>query len=322
MRGEERVMSDIKETGENAALLHAARQGLAAQPKSLEPKWFYDEAGSALFEEITELAEYYPTRTELAILAHNADKLARYLPRDGALVELGSGASRKTRTLIEAAPHLAAYLPIDISGEFLHGVARDLRQLYPALEIVPIVADFTRPLSLPAPYHKMCKAGFFPGSTIGNFLPTQAADLLRQVHEWPQMEHFIIGIDLVKDAETLIAAYDDAKGVTAAFNRNVLRRMNRELGANFNLSGFAHEARWNNDCSRIEMHLVSLYEQTVTIAGTHYAFHTGETIHTENSHKYTKDSFTNLAADTGWRVAEFITDPHDLFAVAVLTPAV
>ena len=314
-------MSDIKETGENAALLQAARQGLAAQPKSLEPKWFYDEIGSALFEEITELAEYYPTRTELAILAQNADKLARYLPGDGALVELGSGASRKTRTLIEAAPDLAAYLPIDISGEFLHSVARDLQQLYPALEIVPVVADFTRPLSLPAPYRKMRKAGFFPGSTIGNFLPAQATDLLQQVREWPQLEHFIIGIDLVKDTETLIAAYDDEKGVTAAFNRNILRRMNRELGANFNLSSFAHEARWNSAYSRIEMHLVSLHDQTVTIAGERYAFHAGETIHTENSHKYTKDSFAKLAAGADWRIAEFITDPRNLFAVTVLVPA-
>ena len=302
-------------------LLRGVRRGLAARPKTLEPKWFYDETGSALFEEITQLSEYYPTRTELAILSQAADALARYLPAGGALVELGSGASRKTRTLIEAAPHLAAYLPIDISEEFLHSVARDLRKCYPGLEIAPVVADFTRPLSLPAPFHTMPKAAFFPGSTIGNFLPAEAMVLLRQVRDWQTVEHFIIGIDLVKDTETLIAAYDDAQGITAAFNRNILRRINRELAADFDLSGFDHEARWNSAQSRIEMHLVSQRDQTVTIAGDQYAFQAGESIHTENSHKYTEKGFTSLAAQAGWEVTDFITDPHDFFAVAILTPA-
>lgn len=305
---------------EDIGLLQDVRRGFAARPRTLQPKWLYDETGSALFEEITRLPEYYPTRTELAILSKAADELARYLPAGGALVELGSGASRKTRTLIEAAPHLTAYLPIDISEEFLHSVARDLRERYPALEIVPVVADFTRPLVLPAPYDAMPKAAFFPGSTIGNFLPAEAMVLLRQVRDWQAVEHFIIGVDLVKDTDTLIAAYDDAQGVTAAFNRNILRRINRELRADFDLSGFAHEARWNSAQSRMEMHLVSLSNQIVTIAGDRHSFQAGETIHTENSHKYTKEGFADLAAQTGWRIIDFITDPHELFAVAILTP--
>ncbi|WP_316013306.1 L-histidine N(alpha)-methyltransferase [Roseobacter sp. HKCCA0434] len=306
---------------DDPALHASALAGLTASPKTLEAKWFYDAAGSALFERITELPEYYPTRTEAAILRAGTDRLAAAVPDDAALVELGSGASVKTRILLDRLDHLAAYVPIDISATFLAQVAEGLRAAYPALPILPVTGDFMSPVTLPPRIADRPKVAFFPGSTIGNLEPADATALLARIRDWPGIARFILGVDLVKDPATLTAAYDDAAGVTAAFNLNLLHRLNREAGADFDPDGFAHEARWNADAARIEMHLVSRHAQTVRLGDTEIAFAAGESIHTENSHKYTRDSLAGLAGVAGWRIADWMTDPDDLFAVSILEPA-
>ncbi|MEY8141548.1 L-histidine N(alpha)-methyltransferase [Falsihalocynthiibacter arcticus] len=308
-------------TIQNAALLKSALEGLNSTPKSLESKWFYDNAGSHLFEEITELEEYYPTRTELAILTDNASLLEKYVPAASVLVELGSGASRKTRVLLDQFTQLAAYLPTDISGPFLNQVAQQLRHDYPRLIIDPIVADFTSPIPLHAKYVDTAKTAFFPGSTLGNLSRDDAISLLSRIRKWNNVTGFILGVDLVKDTQILLDAYNDAQGITADFNLNLLHRMNREIGAVFDVDKFEHEARWNDVASRIEMYLVSLSDQSVPIGSEEIRFSKGETIHTENSRKYTRESLSEMAALSGWGVSEFLTDADNLFAVAVLTPA-
>lgn len=310
-----------KSVVENDDLLQSALQSLQLPQKRLDSKWFYDHAGSELFEEITALPEYYPTRTETAILRDNVARLATYVPDSGALFELGSGASVKTRILLDHFSHLAAYLPSDISADFLGDVARGLSADYPELDVVPVVADFMGTMPMPAAYADMPKAVFFPGSTIGNLESEGAVELLARIRMMPGVQAFILGADLVKDRDTLIAAYDDAQGVTAAFNLNVLKRLNNECGANFDLGAFRHEARWNDTLARIEMHLVSTADQLVDIGGVSIPFTAGETIHTENSHKYTRDRLAAMAARGGWQLAEFITDDAQRFSVSVLVPA-
>ncbi|MGR3755702.1 MAG: L-histidine N(alpha)-methyltransferase [Tranquillimonas sp.] len=304
---------------ENADLLSAAQLGLGREPKSMEPKWFYDARGSELFEQITDLPEYYPTRTEIAILRDNLDLLVACIPDGADLVELGSGASRKTRLLLDNLPKLGRYVPLDISAEFLHQTADDLRAAYPDLTVAPRVADFASPLQLPDSGHP--RVAFFPGSTLGNLDRAAAQRLLAAVRDWPGIDAFIIGVDLVKDAETLIRAYDDAAGVTADFNLNLLHRMNREIGSDFEVDAFRHRAVWNAEEARIEMHLASLRDQEVRIADRIVRFREGETIHTENSHKFTADGLSSLAGSAGWRVEPMLSDPERLFAVAVLRPA-
>lgn len=304
----------------NRELLADALAGLRANPKRMSPKWFYDYVGSEIFERITELPEYYPTRTEVSILRKEIRTLASYVPHGAALVELGSGASVKTRILLDAMRGLAAYVPVDVSAEFLQDVAGNVDRSYQHLTIAPLVGDFQQDLQLPAEIEETPKIAFFPGSTIGNLELNEARDMLSRIRNWPGIEAFILGVDLVKDTETLIRAYDDAQGVTAAFNRNLLRRLNTEAGADFDLDGFDHEARWNDELSRVEMHLVSRGAQEVHLGGTTIRFRPGESIHTESSHKYTRRGVEELAARTGWRAAEFLTDPHELFAVAVLVP--
>ena len=286
----------------------------------MRPKWFYDDVGSELFERITGLPEYYPTRTEDLILRSEVETLASYIPDGAALVELGSGASTKTRILLDAMDGLAAYVPVDVSGNFLQAAAWDVALLYPDLTIAPLVDDFVQDLKLPAVIAELPKVAFFPGSTIGNLELPEAQDLLRRIRTWPGIAAFVLGLDLVKDTEVLIRAYDDAQGVTAAFNRNLLHRLNREAGANFDAESFDHEARWNAELSSIEMHLVSRAAQKVRLDGMNIQFRRGESIHTESSHKYTRRGIVDLAANAGWRVAEFLTDPCELFAVAVLVP--
>lgn len=309
-----------KPTIDNIALLRSATASLSASPKTLESKWFYDAQGSDLFEQITALPEYYPTRTEISILRAQARTLSEMVPDGAALIEIGSGASVKTRLLLEEMPQLSAYAPLDISADFLGEVAKSLRVDYPTLSIHPIFADFMNDLSLPDIFAGRDLVLFFPGSTIGNLTPDQAVDLLGRLRKLGRVSALILGADLVKDPDTLIAAYDDAAGVTAAFNRNLLARLNREAGATFEPEAFAHEARWNAEAARIEMHLVSLRNQTVSLGARDFDFAMGESIHTENSHKYTRASLTELGAQAGWQLTHWLTDADAAFSVSVLRP--
>src|SRR3954451_8001640 len=293
--------------------------GLSDSPKWLWAKYFYDVAGSDLFEEITRLPEYYPTRTELKILEANAAAMSAYIPLAAALVEFGTGSTKKARILIEAAPQIAAYVPVDISGEFLAQEAAAVRRDIPWLPVLPVVADFTRDFELPAQIRSRPRVGFFPGSTIGNFEPEDATEFLRQAGRvLGQSATMIVGVDLIKDEAVLNAAYNDAAGVTAKFNLNVLARMNRELGGNFDLSAFRHRAFYNAEHHRIEMHLESLKDQSAMVAGRMFDFRTGETIHTESSYKYTFESFRALAESAGWRPVATWTDENNYFAVHAL----
>jgi dimethylhistidine N-methyltransferase len=294
--------------------------GLTAKPKRLPPKYFYDKTGSALFERITAQPEYYPTRSELKILSENAHDIGSLLPPRGALVEFGSGSSRKARMLLAAAPALAAYVPVDISADMLSAEAEALRRDFPNLSVVPVAADFTHPFDLPKAIEDLPRAGFFPGSTIGNFEHHEAAAFLRMAGQvLGRGAVLIIGVDLVKPAAVLNAAYNDAAGVTAAFNLNLLARINRELGANFDLDAFEHHAFYNHERHRIEMHLASLKRQKVRVGGEVIAFRAGETIHTESSYKYTLESFAALARGTGWRPLKVWTDSENYFSVHALT---
>jgi dimethylhistidine N-methyltransferase len=287
-----------------SAFLEDVCTGLSATPKHLSCKYFYDREGARLFEEICKLPEYYPTRTETGLLRSIAPELAELIPQGAALVEFGSGASRKTRILLDAAPHIAAYVPIDISARHLEQAARRIAAKYRHLRVLPLAADFTTDLLLPASVQIRPRVGFFPGSTIGNFTRAEAIALLSTMRSGLGHDgQLLIGIDLVKDIDTLIAAYDDSALVTAAFNKNILVRMNRELGANIDLSRFAHRALWNAAEQRIEMHLLSDRDQVLSLGGRSFAFAKGDTIHTENAHKYSVEGFTALAREAGWNVA-------------------
>jgi dimethylhistidine N-methyltransferase len=312
-----------KPSGPRSAFLTDLSEGLNKTHKLASPKWFYDEAGSRLFEAITELPEYYLTRTETALLGEVAAELAPTLPEGAVLVEFGSGASAKTRLILDAAPQLFGYVPLDISEQALAEAAARIEAAYPNLQVEPVAGDFTRPLRLPALAAGRPRIGFFPGSTIGNFTPEEARLFLRSVKALLGGDAaLIVGADLVKDPAVLVAAYDDAQGVTAAFNKNLLVRANRELGADFDLEGFAHRAVWNAAKNRMEMHLVSLKPQTVRLgrgAGAErIPFANGETIHTENSHKFTVDGFGALAEASGWRLARSWVSPQPSFGVFLL----
>ncbi len=304
----------------DTALLDDALAGLTARQKYIDPKWLYDSAGSALFEEITAIPPYYLTRTETAILRANAPQLAGLVPPGGALVEFGSGASVKTRLLLENGPHIGTYVPIDISGPFLQETAADLRRRYPSLSVAPVVGDFLHPVHMPRALSEVPKVGFFPGSTIGNITPEAARLLLSRARAWPHVDAFILGVDLVKEPAILVPAYDDPAGVTARFISNILVRLNRELGATFDLSAFDYQARWNADAARIEMSLVSTKAQTAVLGGHDIAFAAGEPIAVSMSRKFTSQSLQQLAQDSGWALDALITDPDALFAVAVLRP--
>ena len=293
--------------------------GLSARPKLLWAKYFYDDHGSALFEQITALPEYYPTRTELGILENRAAEIARFIPAGAALIEFGSGSTVKARIVLRAAA-VGAYVPVDISAGFLASEAAQLRRDLPHLRILPVAADFTKPFELPAAIRTRARVGFFPGSTIGNFEPSQAIEFLRHAARLlGQGAHFIVGVDLVKDEAVLEAAYDDAAGVTAAFNLNLLRRINRELGADFDVERFRHKALYNRAYHRIEMHLESRMAQNVAVCDRMIAFAAGETIHTESSYKYTVESFQALAVEAGWSPAAVWTDPKRYFSLHALT---
>jgi dimethylhistidine N-methyltransferase len=275
--------------------------GLTAKPKRLPSKYFYDLAGSALFERITQLPEYYPTRCELALLRENAPAIASLFPPTCALLEFGAGSSKKARILLGAAATVEAYVPVDISGDFLQQDAAQLRRDFPRLAVHPVVADFTQGFEIPPTIARLPRVGFFPGSTIGNFEPHDAAKFMRHAGQTlGQGAVLVIGVDLIKDPTILSPAYNDAEGVTAKFNLNLLTRINRELGANFDLAAFEHHACYNRTHNRIEMHLASLKRQRVRVNGKAINFRLGETIHTENSYKYTIEGFRALADGAGW----------------------
>ncbi|WP_337186661.1 ergothioneine biosynthesis protein EgtB [Phenylobacterium sp.] len=313
------ALDGVGEAGPSSDFEADVLAGLSRTPKAIPPKHFYDAAGSALFEAITELPEYYPTRTEIALLEASAAEIAAGIPEGAALVEFGSGASTKTRILLDAAPQVATYAPIDISASALEAAAAAIRADYPRLVVAPLRDDFTDALRLPAEAQGRPVVGFFPGSTIGNFTTDEAQAFLSGARRLlGPGATFLVGIDLVKDPDVLVAAYDDAQGVTAAFNRNLLVRINRELEGSFDLDAFAHRAVWNAERSRIEMHLVSLRDQVVVVRGRAFAFAAGETLHTENSHKFTTEGFATLAAAAGWRVEAQWISPEPAFALVRL----
>ncbi|MBZ6382608.1 L-histidine N(alpha)-methyltransferase [Sphingomonas sanguinis] len=289
--------------------------GLERSPRAIPARWFYDRKGSELFEAITDLPEYYPTRTETAILKTMCPDLVTHVGRGRAVVEFGSGSSTKTPVLLRCVEP-SAYVPIDISGDFLRDSARALQQAFPDLPIHPLEGDFMRPLALPAMVADAPKLGFFPGSTIGNMTPAMATDLLRAMRgSLGEGAMLLIGMDRAKSSDVLVPAYDDAQGVTAAFNRNLLDRINRELDGTIPVEAFRHRAVWNDDRSRIEMHLAATRDVDFTIEGRPFAMTAGETIHTENSHKYGPRDAKILLRAGGWTPVAEWTDPDQLFSV-------
>ncbi len=297
-----------------AAVVHGLRQ----RKKAIPAKFFYDERGSQLFAEICGLDEYYPTRTEVGILRQRAGEIADLIGPSAHVVEFGSGTSEKIRVLLDALPRPVRYSPIDISREHLAASAAALAADYPDIDIAPICADFTRAIDLPAA-PGMARMAFFPGSTIGNFSREGARGFLKLIaQELGVGARLLIGVDLRKDVDVLNAAYNDSRGVTAAFNLNLLARINRELGGTFDLDGFTHDAPYLTDEGRVEMHLVSRRAQTVEVRGEAFAFAEGEIIHTEDSHKYAVSEFHALAAKAGWLAERAWCDADNLFSVHIL----
>jgi len=289
--------------------------GLALPQKAIPARWFYDRRGSELFEDITALPEYYPTRVETALLKAIAPQVAQAVGPGRAVVEFGAGSSVKTPHLLAAiAP--AAYVPIDISGDFLRDSSAVLAAQFPGLPVQPVVADFIGPVTLPDGIATMPRLGFFPGSTIGNMVPVQAVDLLRSMRgSLGKGAMLLIGMDRIKDPAILVPAYDDAAGVTAAFNMNLLTRINRELGGTIPIDGFRHRAIWNDALARIEMHLEATRDVAFTVAGEAFAMAAGDTIHSENSHKYGARDAALLLAAGGWSVTQTWTDAEGMFAL-------
>lgn len=302
------------------SFLEDALSGLARANKSLPCKYFYDERGSRLFDRICDLEEYYPTRTELGITRDHAAEIADLLGSDCLLVEFGSGSSIKTRVLLDHLTEPAGYVPIDISREHLFRTAAALADRYPRIPMMPVCADYTADIELPASdIAPRNVVGYFPGSTIGNFEPPAALQFLRRVKNvCGPGSGLLIGVDLKKDPRLLHAAYNDAQGVTAEFNLNLLARINRELDGDFTLDAFAHYAFFNPLAGRVEMHLVSLERQTVNIAGRRFGFEAGESIHTENCYKHTLQGFEKLAQRAGYRVSDAWLDELRLFSVQFL----
>jgi len=308
-------------SAEASVFLQDVQSGLAKSQKELHCKYFYDERGSQLFDQICELEEYYPTRTELGIMAEHASAIAERIGSEAVLVEYGSGSSTKTRLLLDHLDSAQAYLPVDISGEHLHQTAQQLRVDYGDLDIHPIVADFTTSFRLPASYVSPRTTIYFPGSTIGNLKTEEAIGLLISIAEkCGPSGGLLIGFDLAKDEAVLKAAYDDAAGVTAQFNLNLLHRINRELDADFDVKRFVHVAIYNQEESRIEIFIESLDEQKVCVAGELFHFQPGERIFTEYSHKYRVDQFVSMAAQAGLKMDALWTDSNDYFAVMHLSP--
>ncbi len=307
-------------------LVDVALSGLSRPQKTLPAKLFYDEEGCRLFYRITELPEYYLTRTERALLPEIAPQVLESVPSGSVLVEYGASDEGKAEFLLrqdgpDAAAAIAAYVPIDVAMPALLRMRARLALSHPRLAVYPIAVDFMDPVKLPNSVADMPRLGFFPGSTIGNLDPAEASQFLALARSTLGMRsRFLVGADLHKDPSILLPAYDDAAGVTAAFNRNILARLNREAGAEFDVEAFTHRAVWNDAESRIEMHLVSRRDQTVRIAGQQIHFARGETIHTENSYKHTPERFAAITGNAGWHCRTTWTDPDRLFALYLLEP--
>jgi dimethylhistidine N-methyltransferase len=302
---------------ERGAFLADVLEGLSARRKRTPPKWLYDARGSALYERITTLEAYYPTRTELRILRANAREISDAIGPGAALFEYGAGSAMKTALVLASLERPSVYVPVDISRSALLGAAERILRRFPELIVRPIVADFTRPVPLPlGDLPSGRRVAFFPGSTIGNFDPPEAVGLLRRMaRDAGPGGRLLIGVDLRKDAETIVRAYDDPEGVTAAFDLNLLARINRELGGDFDLGRFRHRAIFDDRLSRVEMHLESLEPQLVHVAGRAFAFHEGETIHTESSYKWELTGFDALAAISGFAPERTWTDERAWFGV-------
>jgi L-histidine N-alpha-methyltransferase len=309
------ALVELDGDGVNKAFRAEVLDGLAQQPKAVPARWLYDDEGSRLFEAITRLPEYYPTRAETEILQSHCDDFRRLIAPGRAVVEFGSGSSVKTPLLLESiAP--AAYVPLDISGDFLRAAAADLAEKFPGLPIHPVEADFTKPVSLPDDVADLPHLGFFPGSTIGNMVARTGVDLLRSMRQTLGSDAMLlIGMDLIKDVAVLEAAYDDAQGVTAAFNLNLARRINRELAGTIPLDKLRHVARWNDTYARIEMHLEAIEAVEFEVSGRRFSLAKGETIHTENSHKFDRRSQYTLLLAGGWTPLERWLDSEQRFSL-------
>jgi dimethylhistidine N-methyltransferase len=312
-------VSDTPVTSASSDFLEDVLAGLSRPQKSLPCRWFYDARGSALFEQITTQPEYYLTRTETQILREAAPKIAEAMGCEAVLIEYGAGASTKTRILLDAADALFAYVPVDVSETFLFESAAALQAEYPMFHVKPVVGNFMMPFN--PPKSKGRTVAFFPGSTIGNLSDREIHQFLSNVRRTiGDNGQFIIGYDRVKPLDILLSAYDDAAGVTAAFNLNILHRMRHDLNAVINIENFEHEACWNASDSRIEMHLVSKLAQTIHVGGQRFEFQPGETIHTENSRKFTSDHMKQLCDSAGFEVLRTYSDAEALFSVSVLEP--
>nr|WP_298928959.1 L-histidine N(alpha)-methyltransferase [uncultured Erythrobacter sp.] len=303
------------ESGVDTAFRADILDGLSQDQKAAPARWLYDDAGSQLFEDITQLPEYYPTRAETDILSTRGEEFAAMIGAGRAVVEFGSGSSVKTPLLLSAiAP--AAYVPLDISGDFLRAAAEELAGKFPGLPVYPVEADFMRMVELPSEVAAMPKLGFFPGSTIGNMVARTAVDLLRNMRETLGVgAKLLIGMDLIKDEDVLVAAYDDSAGVTAEFNYNLVRRINRELDGDIPLDALKHEARWNDDYARVEMHLNAQRDIDFTVSGRSFAMKAGESIHTENSHKFNRRTSNMLLLAAGWEPQARWLDSKNRFSL-------
>ncbi len=306
---------DLDESGVDIAFRKDVLAGLSQTQKALPARWLYDDVGSQLFEDITQVPEYYPTRCETEILENRGAEFAESIGPGRAVVEFGSGSSVKTPLLLKAI-NPGAYVPLDIAGDFLRAAAAELSAKFPGLPVFPVEADFMKRVELPGAVKTMPKLGFFPGSTIGNMVPRTSVDLLRSMRETlGDNAKLLIGMDLIKDTEVLEAAYDDEGGVTAEFNLNLLRRINRELDGTIPVEKFHHEARWNDTFARIEMHAVADADVEFSVAGKAFAMQAGETIHTENSHKFDARSSNTLLLAGHWTPVARWTDAKGRFSV-------
>ena len=316
--------STIPAPSRTDALTNGVLEGMRKHPRQLSPVWFYDELGSFLFDSICELPEYYLTRTELQIMRQHAPDMAHHIGPDAAIIEFGSGTSMKTRELLTQLESPAAYVPVDIARDHLLAAASAIARDYPTLRVIPICADFTRPFDLPAHVHTARRrVVYFPGSTLGNFDQDAARDLLQRMRQITGKNGAVlIGIDLKKDPRVLERAYNDRAGVTAEFNVNALRHINRELGTDFDLDAFEHVAVWVENQSRVEMHLVSKRDQDVHVGDETVHIDKGEHLTTEFCHKYTLESFADLAATAGLSVSRVWMDPAKQFSVQLLEPRV